>query len=100
MSGTRSLPGDGYVRGGSSGYVRTWDLGHNRIRSASGQYTSYWNAFLFLYSLSLLNVNIKLDSLRTHLKAMSLADRRGCQGCAPRVQFILLSSSFRQKFAK
>ena len=25
----------------------TWDLGYNGIRSASGWYASYWNAFLF-----------------------------------------------------
>ena len=48
-----------------------------------GRYASYWNAFLFTLSdckakffsssLSLLNVNIKLDFLWTHLEAMSLS---------------------------
>ena len=48
-----------------------------------GRYASYWNAFLFTLSdckakffpssLSLLNVNIKLDFLWTHLEVMSLS---------------------------
>ena len=28
------------------GYVQRWELGYNRIWSASGLYASYWNAFL------------------------------------------------------
>ena len=43
------------------------------IRSTSGRYASYWNAFLFHWSLSLLNVNITLDSLWTHLESTSLS---------------------------
>ena len=56
------VKGDGYVNG--RGYVQgdgvdtqphtppiPWalDLGYHWIRSASGRYTSYWNAFLFYY---------------------------------------------------
>ena len=33
------------------------DMVYNGIRSASARYASYWNAFLFLWSLSLLNMN-------------------------------------------
>ena len=39
----------GYVLGvGTQAPPRKWDLGYNRIRSASGRYASYWNAFFLL----------------------------------------------------
>ena len=43
--------------------------GYYEMRSMSRRYASYWNAFLFKKILSLVNVNIKLDSLWTNLEA-------------------------------
>ena len=37
----------GFIRGGVRGFFSFF--GYNEIRSMSGRYASYWNAFLFLY---------------------------------------------------
>ena len=43
----------GFIRGGMRGFIRGGMrgffsfFGYNEIRSMSGRYTSYWNAFLF-----------------------------------------------------
>ena len=45
----------GFIRGGMCGFIRggmrgfSSFFGYNEIRSMSGQYASYWNAFLFAY---------------------------------------------------
>ena len=36
----------GFIRGGVHGFFSFF--GYNEIRSMSGRYASYWNAFLFL----------------------------------------------------
>ena len=38
---------DMFVGVGTHPFPDTWDLGYYRIRSTSGRYASYWNAFLF-----------------------------------------------------
>ena len=46
----------GFILGGMHGFIWGGDvrgffsfLGYNEIRSMSGRYASYWNAFLFKY---------------------------------------------------
>ena len=49
----------------------TWDMGYYKIQSASGQYASYWNAFLFV-NISLLASNQTLTSKMVHLPGPSV----------------------------
>ena len=53
----------------------SWQTTPPRDGHCGGRYASYWNAFLWncFWSLSLLKVSIKLDSLITHLEEMSLS---------------------------
>ena len=48
----------GFIRGGAC-IVFSVFFGYNEIRSMSGRYASYWNAFLYYILLSVLLVPVK-----------------------------------------
>ena len=65
---THMGPGEGVCLGVYSPSPRTRDLGYNGIRSASGRYASYSNAFLCCHKNTLLMLNSKNDSKRDSLE--------------------------------
>ena len=54
----------GFIWGGMRGFFTFF--GYNEIRSMSGQYASYWNAFLFCFVLLLIYRNNKFVGKSVH----------------------------------
>ena len=59
----------GFIRGGMRGFIQGGVrgffsfFGYNEIRSMSGRYASYWNAFLFSLTLLVITPNFGITSV-------------------------------------